>query len=48
MIEQDFRAVNYAAPGSFNVGFYDGPHTERDQDDERITNRGQLPGRLVF
>jgi hypothetical protein len=33
IIEQDFRTVNYAALGPFNVGFYDGPHTERDQYD---------------
>jgi hypothetical protein len=33
VIEQDFRTVNYAALGPFNVGFYDGPHTERDQYD---------------
>jgi hypothetical protein len=33
IIEQDFRAVNYAALGPFNVGFFDGPHTERDQYD---------------
>jgi hypothetical protein len=33
IIEQDFRTVNYAALGPFNIGFYDGPHTERDQYD---------------
>jgi hypothetical protein len=33
IIEQDFRTVNYAALGPFNVGFYDGPHTEQDQYD---------------
>jgi hypothetical protein len=33
IMEQDFRTVNYAALGPFNVGFYDGPHTERDQYD---------------
>jgi methyltransferase family protein len=33
IIEQDFRAVNYAALGPFNLGFYDGPHTARDQYD---------------
>lgn len=33
IIEQDFRTVNYAALGPFNMGFYDGPHTARDQYD---------------
>jgi predicted O-methyltransferase YrrM len=33
VIEQDFRTVNYAALGSFNVGFYDGPHQAKDQYD---------------
>lgn len=33
IIEQDFRTVNYAAFEPFNIGFYDGPHSEADQYD---------------
>ena len=32
-IEQDFRKVDYAALGSFNIYMFDGPHTEHDQFD---------------
>ncbi len=33
IVEQDFRAVRYADFGPFNILFYDGPHTEKDQYD---------------
>jgi FkbH-like protein len=33
IIESDFRAVDYAGIGRFNVMFYDGSHTEADQFD---------------
>ena len=32
-IEQDFRKVEYATLGSFNIYMFDGPHAERDQYD---------------
>ena len=32
-IESDFRKVDYATLGSFNIYMFDGPHTERDQYD---------------
>lgn len=32
-IESDFRAVNYADIGQFNVYLFDGPHAEQDQYD---------------
>jgi hypothetical protein len=33
IIEQDFRTVDYAALGPFNILFYDGSHAEKDQFD---------------
>jgi predicted O-methyltransferase YrrM len=48
IIEQDFRTINYAALGPFDVGFYDGPHSEQDQYDgasiivEALTSPGIL------
>ncbi len=33
ILDQDFRTVDYAALGRFNVLFYDGSHAERDQYD---------------
>jgi len=33
IIEQDFRTVDYNALGPFNIGFYDGSHSEKDQYD---------------
>jgi hypothetical protein len=33
IIEQDFRTVDYKALGPFNIGFYDGSHSEKDQYD---------------
>lgn len=32
-VEQDFRAVDYAAIGTFNVYLFDGPHDEQDHYD---------------
>src|ERR1051326_2278117 len=32
-VERDFRAVDYASIGTFNVYLFDGPHSERDQYD---------------
>lgn len=38
VIESDFRHVDYASVGSFNVMFFDGPHSETDQyDGVRLT-----------
>lgn len=33
MIESDFRVVDYASMGGFNILFYDGSHAEKDQYD---------------
>ena len=33
IIEQDFRTIDYDALGKFNIVFYDGSHTEKDQYD---------------
>jgi hypothetical protein len=33
LIESDFRAVDYAAQGRFNIYMFDGPHEEADQYD---------------
>ena len=33
VVEQDFRTVDYAHIGKFNIIFYDGPHAEKDQYD---------------
>lgn len=33
VIERDFRTIDFAALGRFNVYFFDGPHTEQDQYD---------------
>jgi hypothetical protein len=33
ILEQDFRKVDYAGAGKFNILFYDGSHTEKDQYD---------------
>ena len=32
-VERDFRTVDYASIGTFNVYLFDGPHSERDQYD---------------
>lgn len=49
IIEQDFRGVNYAMLGPFNVGFYDGPHTERDQyDGARIVIEAMEPSGVLL
>lgn len=49
IIEQDFRTVNYAALGPFNVGFYDGPHAERDQyDGARIVIAALEPSSILL
>lgn len=49
VVEQDFRTVDYAAFGPFNVGFYDGPHSEQDQyDGARIVLEAlESPGILL-
>ena len=31
VIERDFRTIDYASLGKFNILFYDGPHSEKDQ-----------------
>ena len=33
ILTTDFRAVNFALLGSFNIYFFDGPHSEQDQYD---------------
>ena len=49
IVEQDFRAVDYSTLGPFSIGFYDGPHAERDQYDGAIAIIGALerPGVLL-
>jgi SAM-dependent methyltransferase len=49
VVEQDFRTVDYAAFGPFNVGFYDGPHSDQDQyDGARIVLEAlESPGILL-
>jgi hypothetical protein len=33
IVDSDFRKVDYSSLGKFNVMYYDGPHSERDQYD---------------
>ena len=47
-IEKDFRAVNYAQLGKFNVYVFDGPHTEDDQYDGVVLTQAALDTRYFL
>jgi Methyltransferase domain len=48
VLEQDFRTVDYAHIGKFNVLFYDGPHAEKDQYDGVAMALPALDGQAVL
>ena len=48
IIETDFRQVDFAQLGQFNVYFYDGPHQERDQFDGLRLALPAMDERFVF
>jgi hypothetical protein len=48
VIDSDFRQLNYAALGRFNVYFFDGPHGEQDQFDGLRLPLPALDDHFVF
>jgi hypothetical protein len=47
-IESDFRVVDYASIGSFNVYLFDGPHEEADQYDGVVLAQPALTDRFLL
>lgn len=48
VIENDFRAVDYSAIGTFNVYLFDGPHSEQDQYDGLHLALNALENEFIF
>ena len=48
VLEQDFRTVDYASIGAFNVFMYDGPHSPEDQYDGIALARPALDSEFVL
>jgi hypothetical protein len=49
ILEQDFRTAPIESFGRFNIGFYDGSHSEEDQyDGARIVLRGLQPRAILM
>jgi hypothetical protein len=48
LIESDFRQVDFAQLGQFNVYFFDGPHQERDHFDGLRLALPAMDERFVF
>ncbi len=47
-IESDFRAVNYAGIGKFNIYLFDGPHSQQDQYDGVALALPALDDQFIF
>jgi hypothetical protein len=48
IIEQDFRTVDYAAIGPFNILFYDGSHAEKDQFDGVLLPQSGMADKYIL
>ena len=48
VIEGDFRSVDYASLGKFNVYLFDGPHAEEDQRDGIVCALPALAERFLL
>ena len=48
VIEEDFRSVDYASLGKFNVYLFDGPHAEEDHRDGIVCALPALAERLLL
>jgi len=48
LLESDFRRVDFASLGRFNIYLFDGPHEEQDQYDGIVLARSALDGRFVL
>jgi hypothetical protein len=48
LLDSDFRAVDFAAIGKFNVYLFDGPHTEKDQFDGVTAAQPALDDQFVL
>lgn len=48
VIDKDFRSVDYASTGPYNLFLYDGPHSERDQYDAIMLAKAALASPAVL